>query len=604
MFALFLQDKAAKKKAIETSARKKAAAAAVAAAFPDADESPSKRSLKRKQSVEPSDSEVSDYLDPEHPQTLRSRKERKKNKEPSNPAPDDSGSEVFEDFESAEPRSRDAAWKEDEEGILPIAKLKAAKRVEASSRATGTTNGADSSTSRLPAGIAGPSRSRNEGKKPESKASRPDQNSVFALPPGFVHPFGPRKEKKRTPEAARLDQDETKATSSRTTKRARTSSPLQDGHTVIIGAGIVGLFTAYELASRCLEGGIKHKITVVEIRDGICELASGHCAGFLSARDIPRDKEWYALLFDAQETWKKMRSKVPAFFSDEPFFAKEVGDADDEGYQMPSWFKPRPIHRVDDDASCIGRVDTKRLAVWLHRQCLTMNVNFVFGKAPEAVEQSSNGISFQMSVGDPDRPFKDSLQIDCTNIVVAAGPFTTWIAQYIFNGAEKTGLVNKHQSYLRLDVPLKYQSDPTDEAAIAVATTDDWSAGNMSMIFDPNEASIRISAAEKPMANVNIPHFNARDSPWYDTTSLKALAAGYLDVKHGKELEVSNSGGATVSLARGRQPYVGPLRMRSDKSSDIAEIPNVWLSYGFGQFGTTLAPGAALAMVRMMLGEQ
>ena len=62
----------------------------------------------------------------------------------------------------------------------------------------------------------------------------------------------------------------------------RSYDHLEDGGTVIVGAGIVGLCIAYELAVKVAQTEINHSITVVDIRDSYCELASGSCAGILS----------------------------------------------------------------------------------------------------------------------------------------------------------------------------------------------------------------------------------------------------------------------------------------------------------------------------------
>lgn len=58
-------------------------------------------------------------------------------------------------------------------------------------------------------------------------------------------------------------------------------SHLKGASSVIVGCGVVGLFTALELADKLQERGIKHDVTVVEIRENQCELASGACTGIV-----------------------------------------------------------------------------------------------------------------------------------------------------------------------------------------------------------------------------------------------------------------------------------------------------------------------------------
>ena len=59
-------------------------------------------------------------------------------------------------------------------------------------------------------------------------------------------------------------------------------SHIDGASTVIVGAGIVGLFAARELGLEVQKANIKHNITVIDIKETYCTLASGHCAGFLT----------------------------------------------------------------------------------------------------------------------------------------------------------------------------------------------------------------------------------------------------------------------------------------------------------------------------------
>lgn len=79
---------------------------------------------------------------------------------------------------------------------------------------------------------------------------------------------------------------------------------LVDGHTVIIGAGIVGLLTARELATQAEECGMNHKITVVDIRRDICELASGKSAGILTSRGMPH--ACHTVSDFARQAWEEL----------------------------------------------------------------------------------------------------------------------------------------------------------------------------------------------------------------------------------------------------------------------------------------------------------
>ena len=586
------QDRAAKQKAIETGKRKRAAADG-----DDPGEGSSKKLSKRKDSddessAEPSDSEDSDYMDPNHPPTLRPRRERQRYAESASDDDDeDSGSDVFDPFESAEPgsrRDRPAVVSDDDESeveeseISPTAQRKGKGRKEKKTKGAPTASGSTNTGGGLD----------------------------FSLPAGFKNPHGPKKKgEKRKTDAAHLDRDSAETTPSGKTKKAKQSSPLEDGHTLIVGAGIIGLFTAYELATRCRKDGISHTITVVEIRAGVCDLASGQCAGFLSARGMSGDEDWKSLFLEAEEGWRAIKQKVHGesgadigLVTEKTYFAEDAGESDVEGLEMPGWFKPKAILFVSEEGRYRDRIDTRLMGRWLLQQCLELGVEFMFGQCVEAAQPSSAGKGWSVSIGNPDQPFSDeSTMLEVSNIVIAAGPFTTSVARYVFNNGEVTGLGNRHQQHLWIEVPLN--ADEDSEVGITVKTTDDWSAGALGMVVRPGGTAIEISAAERQTVNAEFGPQFARNPPAIDTTPLEDLAGEYLGIRRGSQLQVSSRGGGTVSVGKGRKPYVGLLRMRSEGSREKVEMPGVWLSYGFGRFGTTLAPGAARTLVKGMMGE-
>ena len=134
-------------------------------------------------------------------------------------------------------------------------------------------------------------------------------------------------------------------------------SSLNEAWTVIVGAGVVGLFTARELAMQARQAGIAHHIVVVELRKSYCELASAHCAGFLSTRGL--SEEWNALSSEAKEWWYEIVSsgEVRERFDFDPDTRYEVSkDGKVLESDLASWIKEDKKWSMSTDAHAIGRM--------------------------------------------------------------------------------------------------------------------------------------------------------------------------------------------------------------------------------------------------------
>jgi hypothetical protein len=135
------------------------------------------------------------------------------------------------------------------------------------------------------------------------------------------------------------------------------SSHLQGATTAIVGAGVVGLCIARELALEKERTGLDHHIVVVELRKSYCELASGHCAGFLSTSGMLED--WQPLADEAKQWWFDMLSsgEVRQSWQFNANTAIEVtkGGAVSE-HKVPSWLQQDARLSLSEDSNAIGRM--------------------------------------------------------------------------------------------------------------------------------------------------------------------------------------------------------------------------------------------------------
>lgn len=132
---------------------------------------------------------------------------------------------------------------------------------------------------------------------------------------------------------------------------------LQGGHTVIIGAGVLGLCIARELAHTARETGTNHTITVIEARGSYCELASKYCAGFLTALSLPNACD--VLREPAAAAWLELFEE-PGFqdavkaSDSSPMLVIGAGKLNRE--MAPSWAQGRVNDSFVADDKAVGRL--------------------------------------------------------------------------------------------------------------------------------------------------------------------------------------------------------------------------------------------------------
>lgn len=138
---------------------------------------------------------------------------------------------------------------------------------------------------------------------------------------------------------------------------------LHNKTTVIIGAGVIGLAIARELAAITKGSNTKHEIIVVEKRNSYAQEASQHCAGIIAGNNVP---EGYEPLFDLSlNCWRGLLD------SEENRYHKELkyqpngvihvkrSTGHEESTAMarpPTWYDARPQDTLDTHNSDIGKM--------------------------------------------------------------------------------------------------------------------------------------------------------------------------------------------------------------------------------------------------------
>ena len=201
--------------------------------------------------------------------------------------------------------------------------------------------------------------------------------------------------------------------------------------------------------------------------------------------------------------------------------------------------------------------------------------------------------------------------LNCTNLVLTAGPFTTTAFRSLYGDGP-----------LELENHVKYCD--WFHAPVVTASSKDWSAlivkgiaadsesleDRIAMVPKLSSNMIEISAVSKSTTNIDMELSDALQPTNGRTRELRRIAAQFLEIE---DLDVTDKrqartqGRSLISTANKDCPIMDKvpasgLGMTSSESQD-ARPTGVWLCYGFGHYGTTLAPGVARVFGRKIFGE-
>ena len=395
---------------------------------------------------------------------------------------------------------------------------------------------------------------------------------------------------------------------------------LLDGEaTVIIGAGTVGLFIARELAIAAKQSGIEHHVVVIEFRNSYCELASGHCAGFLSTKGMPED--WDTIAMDAKEWWFEqfasadIRARLE-FDANTRYQVVEGGTKD--GDAVPRWLREKVSWSLMEDEHSIGRMwvshhyigghltnpdyrNPKYLASWVYEQCTTLGVDFYLEHKVVNVNYSAATGVAGVQICDVSTE-ESIIGVPCSNLVLAAGAFTTGIFETLFPKAPLK-LENHLQSSDWFLVG-SVQTEIDDNAAFrfpSAAESEERLNGEICMVIDAENDTIAISGMATHIRDKSLNTSLVKDPSHGKVSELRRVAADCVNTTLVNVQEKINTGHRRrweLSVANGMRPIIDGVPRSSLRpfNSDAVETQmpcGIWLCYGFGNYGTVLAPGVA-----------
>lgn len=389
---------------------------------------------------------------------------------------------------------------------------------------------------------------------------------------------------------------------------------LRGSSTLVVGAGIIGLCIARELAMKTKQAGVRHAITVVDIRGSYCELASGNCAGLLSVYGRPVElQELCGLSF---ECWAELVG-TPGFTDATDFQSDAVYTASrlnvDRREAEPSWYTGNDLDSFHPDRHTLGKLDSKKLATWLFEECYKHDVSFIFNHSLDEITLDASNRPSSANILCLSGNDRRKSSIQCQNVVFATGPFTAEILESIL--PESFLQLKNHvrqAHWLRLPVPRMTTKDHVGLLLPDLANADRKLDGTIWISGQLANDSILICGQDKNTKNVALNPADALLLPENSKIPRRLRTVTAKCLRHDEEAVRTAQGdvrigSSFISTSEHGLPVLDevPVFMLNRANGDGGgkQGCGIWLCFGFEAYGTTLAPGAARALCRRIFGE-
>jgi glycine/D-amino acid oxidase-like deaminating enzyme len=234
-------------------------------------------------------------------------------------------------------------------------------------------------------------------------------------------------------------------------------------------------------------------------------------------------------------------------------------------------------------------------------------VKFQWNHEISRVQPTQDPRVLNLQLSHVDRHEKAAKQLKCTNLVLAAGPFTTNLVHELFEG-HSLPVQTKVQAAHWYDVAIKGLRIDHDMGLrfTDAATEEERLLPELTMLARSKDNCIRVSGFSSRLKVEEMELKRALRPARGKTRQLKELTKPYVNEEAVdlKDKAHIRTGRVALSVANGNAPIIDGVTAaalwqagKSDPSS-----AKVWLCYGFGRWGTLLAPGAARMLVSRMVG--
>lgn len=204
--------------------------------------------------------------------------------------------------------------------------------------------------------------------------------------------------------------------------------------------------------------------------------------------------------------------------------------------------------------------------------------------------------------------------IRCHNVVFAAGPWTTEVFKHMYG---KSTL--KLENHVQLAYSYRLQNasmSPKDDVGLLfpeLAEADEALDDKITMVGQTSNNTVIVTGVGSETKNTMLSALEARDPVLGEARPLrhlKRIAAKRLNDEDKDVLNTNNVDRNFSFISTSDQKYpiidkVPTSGLGRVCTGDEDKRPcGIWLCFGLGMYGTTLAPGAARALCRRMFGEK
>lgn len=392
--------------------------------------------------------------------------------------------------------------------------------------------------------------------------------------------------------------------------------------TVILGAGIIGVATAFYLSESSSHSGTIH---LVEAAPELFASASGK-AGGLVAEDWfgPATAELGELSFrlhqelatkyDGRKQWgyarttgtsvvvgKSKQKKGNEWLEQGGSRAEVAAGERVEHYaegEGPGWMRKTRGGKVEvlSEEGGMAQVDPKRLCECLLLKCLERGVKLHQARASR-IERDEDGEPARLVVEGTERSEESIL---CTRLLIAAGAWTSHVFSTLFPDATTRIPVSQLAGYSLVVRSPRWtaKQEATGCHAVFASASEDWSPE----IFSRMGEEIYIAGLNDPGLPVPDLPTNAK----VDTQAVEELRR-VTENMIGDDFEVVREGLCFRPVTRSGNPILARIpddKLHTDSGTMAKPSGGVFVCAGHGPWGISLSLGTGKIMSEMLLGQR
>ncbi|KAI1378989.1 nucleotide-binding domain-containing protein [Hypoxylon crocopeplum] len=380
---------------------------------------------------------------------------------------------------------------------------------------------------------------------------------------------------------------------------------------VIIGGGVIGLCTAYQLAkSTKLQPDSQIKIVVLEAKTSPFQSTSSHCTGCLHYGYQEQFGDDLLPLGEYSfDIWQSIAKDDAEFRSEtgyrpSSFFWVEYGDGDNIDEVLPNWMKLGGHWKLDEGehGDKCATINPLGLGMWLEKACNSLGVEIRTSTTATEARISNDGVIQDVKCVVPHDD--QELRIPCDKLVLAAGPWTPQQLRTIFPDSTldlRSATLAGDWLLLGNNIPLNQKSIASVFLNNVVKEKLEFSGRNDGTIWvcgRTNSTAILPPLGEEALPDDQL----VADLLGYSRQFIR----GFDDTgDHDGTLPIMAKGRSFRPMRQSGLPLISAIPPKQISPSVVSstEKSGVFLCYGHGSYGISLGMGSGKLMAQLIMGH-